>query len=141
MTVDIEKLKELALAASPGPWKGDRYDGTVKYTVLDANDDPVIRGDNGNSDSGPFGIDKEEDEAYLLGCHPAAVLELIAEVERVRADAARYQHIRKAQWFKAGFAKTEANASAFHYCGALLDQLVDAAIEARKAGKEEACGS
>jgi hypothetical protein len=74
---------------------------------------------------------------------------LEAEVARLRAapaagtvekDAERYRHIREAQWFKAGFAKTEANASAFHYCGELLDQLVDAAIEAHNA-RSPSCGS
>ena len=41
-------------------------------------------------------------------------------------DAERYRWMRNAQWFKAGIAKTELNASSFHYSGDLLDQLVDA---------------
>jgi hypothetical protein len=41
-------------------------------------------------------------------------------------DAERYRWMRNAQWFKAGLAKTELNASSFHYSGDLLDQLVDA---------------
>ena len=54
-------------------------------------------------------------------------------------DAKRYRHLRGAQWFKAGFAKTEANASAFHYAGELLDSLVDAQIAGSPAsGRENA---
>ena len=41
-------------------------------------------------------------------------------------DANRYRWMRNAQWFKAGIAKTELNASSFHYSGDMLDQLVDA---------------
>lgn len=74
----FDELKKLAEAASPGPWKGDRYDGTVKYELLDANDNTVIRGDNGNSDAGPFGITGEDDEKFILAANPAAVLELLA---------------------------------------------------------------
>lgn len=74
----FDELKKLAEAASPGPWKGDRYDGTVKYELLDANDNTVIRGDNGNSDAGPFGITGEDDEKFILAANPAAILELLA---------------------------------------------------------------
>jgi hypothetical protein len=45
-------------------------------------------------------------------------------------DAARYRFLRAAKWFKEGFAKTEPQASAFHYVGELLDSKIDAAIEA-----------
>lgn len=74
----FDELKKLAEAASPGPWKGDRYDGTVKYELLDANDNTVIRGDNGNSDAGPFSITGEDDEKFILAANPAAILELLA---------------------------------------------------------------
>lgn len=74
----FDELKKLAEAASPGPWKGDRYDGTVKYELLDANDNTVIRGDNGNSDAGPFGIAGQDDEKFILAANPAAILELLA---------------------------------------------------------------
>jgi hypothetical protein len=110
--MDIEKLKALALAANSvvevmGGW----------LTVHQIADGCTI----------------EESAEFIETCSPAAVLELIAEVERLRADAARYRHLREAQWFKAGFARTEANASSLHYCGELLDKLVDAAIEKEKA--------
>lgn len=78
---ELSKLKSAAEFASPGPWKGDRYDGTVKYALLAADGTPVIKGDNGNSNSGPFGIANEEDEKYLMLAHPTAVLALLALIE------------------------------------------------------------
>jgi len=48
-------------------------------------------------------------------------------------DAARYRFLRDAKWFNEGFAKTEPQASAFHYVGDLLDSKVDAAIAHTKA--------
>ena len=76
-----DELKAAAQAASPGPWKGDRYDGTVKYELLDANDNAVIKGDNGNSGDGGYGITNYEDEVYLKAANPSAILSLIAQVE------------------------------------------------------------
>jgi hypothetical protein len=85
MTIDLDKLEELAKAATPGQWRGDRFDGTVKYDIV-AGDYPngeytiVCRGDNGNN----FGFMKAEDEGYVLAANPAAILELCAEVRRLR---------------------------------------------------------
>jgi hypothetical protein len=85
MTIDLDKLEELAKAATPGPWIGDRIDGTVKYDIV-AGDYPngefeiVCRGNNGNN----FGFMKREDEDYTLAANPTAILELIAEVRNLR---------------------------------------------------------
>lgn len=89
----FEELKKLAEAASPGPWKGDRYDGTVKYELLDANDNTVIRGDNGNSDAGPFGITGEDDEKFILAANPAAILELLAIQAQLVAALTEYKRL------------------------------------------------
>jgi hypothetical protein len=72
----------------------------------------------------------------------AASENIAAEIRRRKAgagalpddakDAARYRFLREAKWFKEGFAKTEPQASAFHYIGELLDSKIDAAIEAHK---------
>jgi hypothetical protein len=80
MTIDTDKLKALALAATPGPWfaqtvagyRGNLFDVRAKYQ----------RGVAG-------GIGDPNDAAYIAATNPATVLELIAEVERLRADAAR----------------------------------------------------
>ena len=84
--IDLNAIKAAAEAATPGPWQGDRYDGTVKYTLQSEDGSAVIRGDNGNSDAGPFGIMEERDEKYLMLAHPAAVLELIALTERLQSE-------------------------------------------------------
>jgi hypothetical protein len=111
MTIDLEKLEALAEMATPGPWRGDRFDGTVKYDIV-AGDYPngkyeiVCRGDNGNN----FGFMKAGDEDYALAANPAAILELIAEVRRFRAtlqaiaaienkmDGGDWDEIERARW-------------------------------------------
>jgi hypothetical protein len=147
--MDIDKLKALALAATPQNFDSaqiKREGGWTDCPACGGDGTISIGNDYCNYDGSALGVqfygigdEHQRAEAYYRAANPASVLELIAEVERLRADAARYQHMRQAQWFKAGFAKTEANASAFHYCGELLDQLVDAAIEANiDATKEQA---
>lgn len=91
--MDLEKLEAVARAASPGPWIGDRIDGSVKYDLLDANKESVICGDNGNSDGEGYGIMSDADEAYFLAAHPAAVLELIALVRKQEAELAEVRRV------------------------------------------------
>jgi hypothetical protein len=68
MTI-IDRLESFLKEAPPLPWTGDRIDGTVKYSVLDANRNPVITGDNGNSEHGPYGI--LCDDAFVLAAFNA----------------------------------------------------------------------
>lgn len=90
---ELAELRALAKAASPGPWRGDRYDGTVKYDLLDANDEPVISGDNGNSDCGPYGIRGEADEKYLIAVNPATILRLLDALAAVPAAQQQAQSV------------------------------------------------
>ena len=89
MTIDLDKIETLAKAATPGPWRGDRFDGTVKYDIV-AGDYPngaytvICRGDNGNACDGGYGFTSAENEAYALAANPAAILALVAEVRRLR---------------------------------------------------------
>lgn len=82
MTIDTDKLKALALAAPTGPWTwGSKYvarpaHGTYFY---------VAQCPDGEEDTSTW----ENKAAYIATACPATVLELIAEVERLRADAAR----------------------------------------------------
>ena len=83
MSIDIQKLRELLAKAPPMPWGGDRFDGTVKYNLLDANKEPVICGDNSNEDGGPYGtLDSSTDDLLiaLSNCLP----QLIDEIEALR---------------------------------------------------------
>lgn len=83
MSIDIQKLRELLAKAPPMPWGGDRFDGTVKYNLLDANKEPVICGDNSNEDGGPYGtLDSSTDDLLiaLSNCLP----QLLDEIEALR---------------------------------------------------------
>lgn len=84
----IKELRRLAEAASPGPWRGDRFDGTVKYCVMSSNGKQVIAGDNGNSESGPFGVTTNEDENYILAAHPLRILELLDHIATLEQESA-----------------------------------------------------
>lgn len=83
--IDLDELERLAKAATQGPWKGDRFDGSVKYDIV-AGDYPsgkyeiVCRGD----DEGNFGFMKAEDENYTLVSNPETILTLIAEMRALR---------------------------------------------------------
>lgn len=81
MSMDIEKLKALALAATPGKWEWDgRREDAEGYVYIPECSYLVgnicLAGDyEGGTD----------DCDYIAAAHPAAVLELIAEVERLSA--------------------------------------------------------
>lgn len=96
--MNIEELKRLAEAATPGPWisneswqsmrLGARHSG--KYEIrkngrLSPSFQPLalVRGDK--RITGGNGKDNAD---YIAAANPAAVLELIAEVEALRADVA-----------------------------------------------------
>lgn len=107
--MDIEKLKALALAATPGPWEVDTVKseghygtdedggyGFMGYTIIDEEGRPLMDSLNRDQSEIHEDYDGEElyawdelakrDAAFVAGANPAAVLELIAEVERLRAD-------------------------------------------------------
>ena len=80
MQVNVEELKRLAEAATPGPWvshpKG--YYGAVCRA-----DDPydlvaVTHGQRRNN--------VLANEAYIAAANPAAILELIAKLDRAQAE-------------------------------------------------------
>jgi hypothetical protein len=79
--MDIEKLKALALAATPGKWEWDgRREDADGYVYIPECSYLVgnicLAGDYEN-----YAADCD----YIAASNPAAVLELIAEVERLRA--------------------------------------------------------
>lgn len=83
---DLTKLKELAERATPGR-NFDRLPsagGGLKYTCTGDDGSLVLRVDHKNDLFGFIGPKGEEDEAFFLACTPQAVLELIAEVDRLR---------------------------------------------------------
>lgn len=91
---DIQKLKRLAEAATPGRIH-DRLDscgGGLKYECFGDDGSLVLKVDHKNDEFGFVGDRGEQDEAFFLACTPAAVLELVSRIEaleesRVRAMA------------------------------------------------------
>lgn len=92
--IDIPTLRRLHEAATPGPWRGDRLDGTVKYQILGGPEGDeevsVCSGDNGNNAlGGPYGFHSDHDEALVMALRNAlpALLDELEALRRVR-DAA-----------------------------------------------------
>jgi hypothetical protein len=106
--MDIEKLKALALAAASNVWYGE-------WEILD-------------------GISSDKAARLIAACSPAAVLELIAEVERLRVDAERYRFVRaKLSRYEFDYLLLEGEPESD------MDEYCDAAIESHtKAGKDGA---
>ena len=70
MSVNIEELKRLAEAATPGPWSD--YAGVLREC---------------NNSGKPIAtIYRAFNSQYIAAANPAAVLELIAEVDRLRDE-------------------------------------------------------
>jgi hypothetical protein len=86
MTVDIEKLKALALAATPGPWEWWTSNSVLRLTGADGKDGGVLCGYVHSGDGDVYCSDANR--AFIATANPAAVAELIAEVERLRSAPA-----------------------------------------------------
>ncbi|MGG4659126.1 ead/Ea22-like family protein [Pseudomonas vlassakiae] len=87
MTIDKEKLKALAEAATPGRHY-DRLEsagGGIKYECAGDDGSLVLKVDHKNNEFGFVGDRGEADEAFFLACSPAAVLALLAEIERLES--------------------------------------------------------
>jgi hypothetical protein len=111
--MDIEKLKALALAAKTAALRPGIQEQAKDYFAL------------------------------VHACNPDAVLELIAEVERLRADAKRYAFIRSGGiYIEPGDDEVYVATDRGAYCKTAdeFDSQIDAAIEAHNA-RSPSCGS
>lgn len=89
MSIDIDKLERKAKAATPGPWS--KFDKNSVIAVLRAaSDRPVINWTGFDRDGTPRKVHRAN-AAYISAANPAAVLELIGEVRRLRAELAAAQ--------------------------------------------------
>jgi hypothetical protein len=148
MTVDTDNLKALALAATPGKWR--REDRTIYVLEHDVWRKGVEQFSNRFSCSvsrDGSQIPPEEllaNAEWIAAANPATVLELIAEVERLRADAGRYQWLRDKANDERSRAPMVFNChpedviswtDSLHGAklDAVLDVFIDAAIEKEKA--------
>ncbi|SEJ52938.1 hypothetical protein SAMN04244572_04353 [Azotobacter beijerinckii] len=88
---DIELLKRLAEAATPGPWAYEAHGDTGEYGVgflLDEDDQPV----EGRQEPGEMlvaepvapEVSGATNAAFIAAANPSAILALITEVERLR---------------------------------------------------------
>lgn len=87
MTIDKQKLKALAEAATPGRHY-DRLEsagGGIKYECTGDDGSLVLKVDHKNNEFGFVGDGGEADEAFFLACSPATILALLAEIERLES--------------------------------------------------------
>lgn len=85
--LDLEKLKALEAAATPGPWIGQReYDGS--RTICQVRATETLLCVNRRDSGGPT-WKKTEENCALIAKARNALPELIAEIEHLRAENAR----------------------------------------------------
>jgi hypothetical protein len=83
MTADIKKMKALALAATKGPWMRLFGERTVYDRMEDGcRGNAIVRADVA------FSMQDANNLDFIAAANPASVLELIAEVEHLRAELA-----------------------------------------------------
>ena len=83
--VDLVRLEELAKAATPGPWKQHLVDDTT--VICPQRDICCTFAEGGLNDDVDFSSDTEQreaDAAFIAAANPATILELLAEIERLR---------------------------------------------------------
>jgi hypothetical protein len=101
---DIDELERLAKEATRGDWKVERHlDWVYPQTEVRATeiDRPVARFVDGEP-TFCCTIGKAEREwanaDFIAAANPVAVLEIVAEVHRLREDAERYRWLRGQYW-------------------------------------------
>lgn len=113
--IDLEELKRLAEAATPGPWESVAR--TNAFWDIEAPEQP------GYAEKMIASVSRDEDNsAFIAAVNPQVVLALIRELEEARRGADRYEFVRRLS--PAGFSLLCAQNL---QTGALFDDLVDAA--------------
>ena len=103
--VSTEQVRELLAGATPGPWRGDRNDGTVKYAIIGADGRYVMTCDHKNGRYGfvvgdewgdVVGGEHDADERLTLAAPDLAadLLDARAEIARLTADLAAARELR-----------------------------------------------
>lgn len=87
--IDSEKQIREALAAgpTPGPWFSRWHNDGRFLSISPAPYVTVARVSVTN-------INREANAALIVACNPAAITELLAEIDKLRIDAGRYRHLR-----------------------------------------------
>jgi len=94
---DLDELKALAEAATPGPWFLDAGGDTGVYTEARVSD----------TSTDVAWSYRREDEKFIAAANPAAVLDLIARVERAEAERVDLQRKLNTESANVTFYKVE----------------------------------
>lgn len=97
MTIDLENLKKLALAATPGPWKNDSGNGEVESEHLEHSRSAVcVRYDfmsridhykRFDLKYDPKSTPQTDDDMdYIAACDPQTVLALVERIEYLKSE-------------------------------------------------------
>ena len=102
MTIDTQRLRELAQKATPGPWKAGclaswNADGVSCRFVYRGKDESVqtrVRIKGGEGVNGSV-FDCDADAEYIAAANPATVLALLDEIDRLRTIEAAASNLDK----------------------------------------------
>lgn len=86
--MDTNKLKELAERATPGPWVVDAQQSGAIFNIESESGDLCIAMSQENPASTRLEMNEQRrvNAEFIAAANPQAILGLIAEVERLRAD-------------------------------------------------------
>ena len=97
MTIDTQRLRELAQNATPGPWTQWEGHGWVAAGTPEANAEGYMAGTYGQvcrTDCGDFSDAQEIKNAeYIAAANPATVLALLDEIKNSRAVLKSYSKV------------------------------------------------
>lgn len=118
-----DELKRLAEAATPGPWS---YDGSYICPARVEGETTYVETWRAIADS-----HHTENVHYIAAANPAAILELIAENERLRKDAERWKCVRNAIPMQSPYAVWREGSHVV--LGRDADELIDNFLASKKA--------
>jgi len=138
---------ELLAGATPGPWRGDRYDGTVKYHILagaEGSEVAVLTVDHKNGIYGfgcgeecgyPVSPSGEADERLVLAAPDLAadLIDARATIDALRAELKAARELRGIV-----VARDHARAVRAAYIEGLCDAEVAAHLDAQRAWRRSA---
>lgn len=103
MTIDINELRRLAQAATPGPWFSDRRGNIWRRPLSDlyenggcmAGDRPLAFVAAGWAGEGVTGYPVEDNARLIAAANPAAISELLDRLEAAEKETASWKGLAK----------------------------------------------
>ena len=94
MTIDVNELRRLAQAATPGPWKAGQYLGSLQQFVIHTDAGDRGRGSDVALTTLALGSDETVANARLIAAaNPETVLELLDRLEAAEKDVALKERV------------------------------------------------